>query len=85
MDPCELRNRDVSDELKRWTKRYVTRRKIVSHESTVTTMGQDWCARRRKRLSNCCCPCGPRVHPSNRSVSYQTSDINVASVPRGYS
>lgn len=45
------------DSWKRWSQKGWPRR-----------MGQDWCARRRKRSSSGCCPCGPRVHPSSRLV-----------------
>ena len=51
-----LLERDV-DFWKRW-----------SQEAWLRRMGQDWCARRRKRSSSGCCPCGPRVHPSSRLV-----------------
>lgn len=55
LNVCSL-ERDV-DFWKRWSQKAWLRR-----------MGQDWCARRRKRSSSGCCPCGPRVHPSSRLV-----------------
>lgn len=48
--------------------RHVDSWKRWSQKSWPRRMGQDWCARRRKRSSSGCCPCGPRVHPSSRLV-----------------